>query len=161
MRTSLTGVLGVVVAGLALVAAADNGAQDPFGDAKAMVEFQRAADAYAFSHRQIERRGAATAVRAEGAIFTPVVAAAFRARIVIAAGRHCELPRPSQTDFVVPRVNAASAGTGQLPPCVAEALPRLPPELEYRVSGIALLLADAHLGVIVDVLHAAFPAGGN
>jgi hypothetical protein len=44
-----------------------------------------------------------------------------------------------------------------VPPCIASVLPPLPNELEYRAAGVALLLADAHVHVVVDVLHAAFP----
>ena len=157
MKRFLIGISGLVIATVIVVA--DSRAQGPYGDAQAMLEFQRAADAYAFSHRQTERRGAAAAVRIEGAIFTPVVAAAFRTRIAMATGRgDCAVPPASQTDFVVPRVNGSIAGTSDLPGCIAAVLPRLPAELQYRVSGVALVLTDAHLLVVVDVLHAAFPA---
>jgi hypothetical protein len=37
------------------------------------------------------------------------------------------------------------------------ALPKLPPELDYRSAGVALVLVDAHAGLVVDVLHGAFP----
>ena len=157
MKTLLIGLCGITIA--AISAAAGSRAQEPFGDAPAMLEFQRAADSYAFTHRQTERRGAATAVRSEGVIFTPVIGAAFRARIAAASRRdNCSVPRPSDTDFVVPRVNTSIAGSHEVPPCIAAVLPPLPAELQYRFSGIALLLVDAHLKVVVDVLHAAFPA---
>jgi hypothetical protein len=38
------------------------------------------------------------------------------------------------------------------------ALPKLPPELEYRSMGVALMVIDVHAGLVVDVLHGAFPA---
>ena len=50
----------------------------------------------------------------------------------------------------------STAGSQDAPSCIATMLPGLPTELEYRVSGIALLLIDAHLAIVVDVLHAAF-----
>lgn len=158
MKTLLIGVYGLAIAGLAIITAVDSRAQEPFGDAQVMIEFQRAADAYAFGHRQTERRGTTPAARQESAILTPVVAAAFRARIRAAvSGPNCDAPRASETEFVVLRVNASTAGSQDVPSCIAAMLPGLPTELEYRVSGIALLLTDAHLAIVVDVLHAAFP----
>jgi len=123
-------------------------------DAAVILEFQRAADSYAFHHRQTERRGAPPAALAEGAFFTPEVAAMLRQRIRKSG---CEMPRGSAGDSAVPRPNQSSEGTSLLPPCLSALLPALPAELEYRTSGVALLLADAHLHIVVDVLHAAFP----
>ena len=127
-------------------------------DEGVILQFQRAADSYAFQHRQTERRSASPATLVEGAFFTPPVAAAFRDRLR-AAG--CEYPRSGEGDFVVPRVNSSSDGTNLLPPCASAALPKLPPELEYRFTGVALILADAHLHVVVDILHAALPNRDN
>jgi hypothetical protein len=157
MKTALIGVCGLAIAGLAIIAGADSRAQEPFGDVQAMIEFQRAADAYAFSHRQIERRGQGPAARIEGTLFTPVIADAFRKRLRAAtAGGACAVPEPAGGDFTVPRVNAPVEGLSVVPPCIAARLPPLPAELEYRIAGVALVLADAHLRIVVDVLHAAF-----
>ena len=123
-------------------------------DAAVIVQFQRAADSYAFQHRQTERRGASPAPLVEGAFFTPLVAAAFRDRIRVSG---CEIPQQSDDDSAVPRPNDSTEGTSPLAPCLSAVLPALPAELEYRASGVALLLADAHLHIVVDVLHAAFP----
>jgi hypothetical protein len=154
--------IGVCALMIATIAVTDSRAQEPYGDAQVMLEFVRAADSYAFSHRQTDRRGAPAKARLEGSMFTPMVAQAFRARIArAAAAADCRLPAASQTDFVVPVVNGASAGSRELPSCVGAMLPRLPAELEYRVSGVALLLADAHLEIVVDVVHGAFPARDN
>ena len=125
-------------------------------DQSVMLQFQRAADSYAFQHRQTERRGAPPAPLVEGAFFTPAVAAEFRNRLR-AAG--CE-PAGGQ-ESVVPRVNSSTEGTGPLPSCMSAALPKLPPELEYRAAGVALILADAHLHIVVDVLHAALSRRDN
>jgi hypothetical protein len=145
----------VIAIALALLTGAG---QDPFGDAAAITAFQRAADNYAFTHRQVERRHGTPAAVLEGALFTPTVAAAFRARIAIAIRRvACEPPEPPSVNFVVPRVNTSASGTLALSPCIAAVLPRLPVELAYRTAGVALLLVDAHTGVVVDVVHAAFP----
>ena len=139
----------------AMIAAAPVRAQE-FRDAAAITQFQRAADGYAFTHRQTDRRGSSPEVLQEGAIFTPVVAAAFRARVAASLRRDgCSLP--ADTSNVVPRVNAQSSGAALVPQCVAAALPRLPDELEYRMSGVVLVLSDAHRHIVVDVVHAAFP----
>ena len=127
-------------------------------DEGVILQFQRAADAYAFQHRQIERRSAAPATLVEGAFFTPAVAAAFRDRLR-AAG--CPIQKADDSGFVVPRVNSSADGTNLLPSCASAALPGLPPELEYRFTGVALILADAHRHVVVDILHAAWPARDN
>ncbi len=71
------------------------------------------------------------------------------------------MPPPGDTDSAVPRPNDSSEGTALLPSCLSAVLPALPAELEYRASGVALLLADAHLHIVVDVLHAAFPVRNN
>jgi hypothetical protein len=144
-------VIAIVV--LALVAPVAAQARQQM-DAGVILQFQRAADSYAFHHRQTERRGAPPAPLVEGAFFTPMVAAAFRDRIRTSG---CEIPPGSASDSTVPRLNQSSEGARPLPPCLSAVLPALPAELEYRVSGVALLLADAHLHVVVDVLHGAFP----
>ena len=123
-------------------------------DAGVIAKFQRAADSYAFQHRQTERRGTPPAPSVEGAFFTPLVAAAFRHRIRTSG---CEIPQTGEGDSAVPRPNDFTDGTSPLAPCLVAVLPSLPAELEYRTRGIALVLADAHLKIVVDVLHAAFP----
>jgi hypothetical protein len=40
-------------------------------------------------------------------------------------------------------------------PCVIDALPALPPELQYRIVGDDLLLIDVHASLIVDILPSA------
>ena len=158
MKISLIEVCGLAIAGLAIIAVADSRAQVPSGDAAVMVDFQRAADSYAFSHRQLERRAQGPAAGVEGTLFTPIVADAFRKRIRKAiAGEACKLPDTPSGDFSVPRVGTPVAGLTGVPTCIAARLPLLPDELEYRVAGVALLLVDAHLHIVVDVLHAAFP----
>ena len=133
-------------------------AQDPFGDSQVMTEFQRAADRYAFTHRQVERRRDAPAPNIEGAIFTAPAAAAFRQRLQRAIRSvGCDPPPPPGLNFAVPRVNANPSGSLALSACIGGVLPKLPAELEYRTAGVALLLVDAHTAIVVDVLHAAFP----
>jgi hypothetical protein len=138
-------------------------------ETSSIVRFQRAADDYAFLHRRIQRtlgedpggRAMAAAIRAarpnaaDGDIFSEEIAAVLRARIVRSikkagceiAGRSGEVLRPNQD------ASAAAA----MPACVELALPKLPPELEYRIAGVTLLLVDSHANLVVDVVHGAFP----
>ncbi|HWI17659.1 MAG TPA: hypothetical protein VNT81_07930 [Vicinamibacterales bacterium] len=136
------------------------GGQMP-SDSAALLQFQRAADSYAFAHRRTERRRDAMPLAAEGTLFTPAVAAAFRSRIADAVKSGCEWPRSPADNFVVPAVNTYSGDAPALPECLGARLPRLPEELEYRAAGAALLLSDRHLKVVVDVLHAAHPRTGD
>jgi hypothetical protein len=153
MKTTMvrTAVLIAVVVGAARVSYGQ-------ADAAVILQFQRAADSYAFAHRQSDRRNTPAPLMTEGQFFTPIVAAAFRARIrnaVSVAG--CDAPRPGEGGSEVPAVNTLASSADALPQCVAAALPRIPPELEYRVAGVALILADTRNNVVVDVLHGAFP----
>jgi hypothetical protein len=114
----------------------------------------------------------AAAIRAErpgatqGAFFTPALAPELRARInealladdftaddVIRAGR------VDGIDYgrVALRVNGTFPwilGTAMFP-CVIQALPELPPELQYRIVGTDLVLIDIHASLIVDILPSA------
>ena len=65
-------------------------------DAGVIAKFQRAADSYAFQHRQTERRGTPPASSVEGAFFTPLVAASFRHRIRTSG---CEIPQTGRGRF--------------------------------------------------------------
>ncbi len=161
--------LPIAVVMVALCAAVPAARQ---ADLHAITEFQRAADRYAFQHRQVERRlggnpeGAALSLglrmvrtaASEGEFFTPLVADAFKSRLQKAlrtAG--CESPN-ARNDFRVPRVHEAPAASALLPACLTATLPRLPAELEYRAAGVALLLVDVHADLVIDVLHGALPA---
>ena len=158
MKIVRTGICAAAIAGVAIIAAANTAAQGPFGDAEIMIGFQRAADSYAFGHRQLDRRAEGPVTTVEGALFTPIVADAFRKRIRrVTAGGACKVSDAAIHDFSVPRSNAPAAATPAVPACIVAVLPPLPEELEYRVRGVALLLVDAHLHIVVDVLHAAFP----
>lgn len=125
------------------------------GDA-AILQFQRSADSYAFAARQVKPPGTVHARLEEGAIFTPQVAFALRGRIAVATRKSNCAIEPT-ADFVVPRVNDPAVTTRPLVPCVSTTLPKLPPELEYRMAGVALILADTNRHIVVDILHGAFP----
>ena len=43
------------------------------------------------------------------------------------------------------------------PPTILINLPRLPPELEYRIAGHALVLRDTGANIIVDLMPDAIP----
>jgi hypothetical protein len=148
-------------------------AQDGHGDAAAMTQFQRGVDSYAFLHRQVQHRLGVTADRnamaaglraarpsaADGDYFTPIIAAAFRNRIAIAARTQgCRIAASDTMSSEVPRLGDLAIATQAIPGCLLSVLPRLPEELEYRAAGVALILVDTHANVVVDVLHGAFPA---
>lgn len=154
-------------------------AQPAVSDVAALTAFQRAADSYAFLHRQVERRigmshrraGEPDAVQtaelaaaiieersqiASAPLFTPAVVAAFRqlaAQAVRAPG--CD-PGELRTGLWEMQHSVHSPATGLHPVgrCIAEALPHLPAELEYRSAGTVLLLVDGHANLVVDVLPA-------
>jgi len=162
--------------GVVLILAADVGAgrQSAFEDASVMMPFQRAADSYAFARRQLERRLAlgeagpaaiADAVQkwrgaaGEGEFFTPIVAAAFRQRLQIAMkGAGCGRPERADLTHVVPRINRDAGNAPSVNACIAAILPHLPLELDYRMTGVVLVLVDTQSNLVLDVLHAAFPA---
>lgn len=142
-----------------------------FDDVAAVMRFQRAADSYAFLHRQVQRRlgepGEATIIadgmrRARpdavaGDFFTPLVGTALRSRIKAAfAAPGCPWPPSDGVGRDLPKVNADAADARPISSCLAVALPNLPSELEYRQSGVALLLVDRHADLVVDVLPGAF-----
>jgi hypothetical protein len=158
---------------VALCAAAVPTAQESFEDARAILEFQRAADSYAFMHRVVERKLAAedelvTGLRAArpnarpGSFFTPAAQTAFRNRLA-------KLLR--NPDCAADLEKLAQRGAGatlqvqdQFPPdlddatgtCVARGLPHLPDELQYAVLGHDLLLIDRHARIVLDVLADSF-----
>jgi len=111
----------------------------------------------------------AVAIRAErpdakqGDFFTPALAPELRARIDYALAMNgfsaADVRQNQQRDAIdsgaaVLRVNGTfpwALGTAMFP-CVNAALPPLPPELQYRIVGDALVLIDVHASLIVDLL---------
>jgi len=51
----------------------------------------------------------------------------------------------------------AAAPMATMPPSLLAALPRLPPQLEYRIIGNVLVLRDVEAALIVDYIDAAVP----
>lgn len=132
-----------------------------------VVEFQRAADAYAFLHRQVERQvgrdpaalaagivAARTRANA-GGLFTPPVVAAFREIAARAIHDGCDAGELRTGAWELSHEPfAAATGSRTVSPCMVSALPDLPDELEYRSAGTVLLLVDPHANLVVDVLPA-------
>lgn len=121
-------------------------------------------------NRFIERMAAA--VRAEradakqGDLFSAAVAPEFRRRIsdallehgfTVADVRAEELAEGIDSERVRLNVNGTFpwALSVTMFPCVLEALPPLPSELQYRIVGSNLLLVDVHASLIVDILPSA------
>ena len=168
----------LAAAALGAFAAMDRVMAQTITETRAIVEFQRAADAYAFLHRQVERQigfahgrnrsGAsieaselAAAIRAErgkadgGGLFTPAVTAAFRDAAGRAVRAGCDAGElRTGVSKTAHAANSPATNTNPMVPCLVGVLPRLPDELEYRSAGTVLLLVDAHANLVVDVLPA-------
>jgi hypothetical protein len=153
-------------------------ADQMFADTRAIVEFHRAADTYAFLHRQAERviemahRKAkepldiragelADAVIAERAqargmnFFTPAVVAVFRELAASAVHGGCDAGELKTGVWELSHeVNSPATRSKPIANCMATVLPDLPDELEYRSAGTVLLLVDHHANLVVDVLPA-------
>lgn len=103
----------------------------------------------------------------EGNLFTPEVAALLRTRVSDALAARGFLPEEmvaatleeADEDAAFPAVN------GRFPwrrgaamwPCVLDALPALPHELQYRFVGRDLVLIDTHADLVIDILRNAVP----
>lgn len=117
-------------------------------------------------------RELATAIRAErqhagqGDLFTPALTAELRMTIARALRQHGLTPddvreatRVDRVDYsrVELRVNDAFPwvlGVSMFP-CLLDALPTLPAELQYRIVGDDLLLIDVHASLVVDIMRSA------
>jgi hypothetical protein len=157
---------------LALALTTGGAAQVRFGDTDAIVHFQRTADSYAFLHRQAERRlgmvhhavpgsdAMAIAMRearpgaTAGELLTPDIVPVIRLALARAAGAD-DCGRPPKRG-AAPRVHESARETWPLAPCLLDALPRLPVELEFRWSGDALVLVDTHADLVVDLISGLF-----
>ena len=159
--------LAAMVCGTATV-----GAQQSFGDAAAITQFQRSVDAYAFDHRQVQRRlggtvdqeamaagmRAARPSAADGDFFEPIIAVAFRSRIASALrAEGCKIASSGARSSEVTAVGTHPVGTHPVPGCLLSVLPSLPEELQYRSASAVLILLDTHANMVVDVLHDVFP----
>ena len=114
----------------------------------------------------------AAAIRAErpnarpGDLFTPALGAELRWRIAEALAEHgytaADIREAEAADGTDPSL-VSLAVNGPFPwgyasamfRCLIEALPELPPELQYRIVGNTLVLVDVHASLIVDLLPSA------
>jgi len=125
-------------------------------------------------HERAELRSAIRKARADarpGGVFTPDAAPAFRriiAATIVASG--------VDPDDLVERFNDDRTPGARPPavnkrydwrlgawmwPALLRELPRLPPELEYRIVDDDLVLIDLHASLVVDILKDALDVGGE
>jgi len=107
-----------------------------------------------------------------GDLFNPRVQDAIRERMARALRIHGLTPADVRAAEAAEGVNPAGVtlkvngtfpwaiGTAMVP-CLLEALPPLPPELQYRLVGRDLVLIDVHASFIVDILRDALAEGGT
>ena len=174
MRASLIPVLLLPVMSLNGIAMSQHHWDNP----AAVTAFQRAAESYAFLHRQAERqlgrvhraagssevpieaRELSDAIRAArpaagGELFTPAVALEFRALAASAVHAGCDAGALRTGRWELSHtVYAPATGAQPISACIAGALPPLPEELAYRSAGTVLLVVDLHANLVVDVLPA-------
>jgi hypothetical protein len=99
----------------------------------------------------------------EGDVFTPDVTAEIRRLIRLAMQanathvqqslRHSE---PVQLHLKVNDKYPDQVPLQSTPPTLLEHLPKLPPEIEYRITGRDLVLLDAKVNLIIDVIRGVF-----
>lgn len=166
----------VVLAAIALSPPQLGLAQHLFPDERVLLELQRAADSYAFMHRQVERRlglshraagepmtpiesaELASAIRTErprsspGEFFTPAVASAIRTRLMTARRSGCDPGELQSGIWRVPAIYGLANSAHAVPDCIVAVLPRLPIELEFRSTEGVLVLVDPHADLILDFL---------
>jgi hypothetical protein len=99
----------------------------------------------------------------QGDLFTPALANELRARINDALVDHHFTAADVRVQALAEGIDPAGVPlrvNGAFPwrlsvamfPCMIEALPPLPPELQYRIVANDLVLIDVHAGLIVDIL---------
>jgi hypothetical protein len=99
----------------------------------------------------------------QGDIFAPEIAAYFRKRIALTMqGRQAARIRkslahaePVKLPVHVNEVYPASVPLQSTPPTLLLNLPKLPPELDYRVVGHSLVLRDVEANLVVDFMSKA------
>jgi len=101
----------------------------------------------------------------QGDIFTPQIAKEFRRLLGLAmAGENdahikksLEHAEPVRLTLHVNQAYPPSIPLQSTPPTILMNLPRLPPELEYRIAGRALVLRDATANLVVDLIPDTLP----
>ena len=105
---------------------------------------------------------AARSTAQPGDLFTEPLAVELRARIAGALAEHGYTPADLRAAEAAEGIDSSPLlrVNGPFPwlyatkmfPCVLDALPPLPPELQYRIVGGMLVLIDTHADLIVDLL---------
>lgn len=115
---------------------------------------------------------AARADTLQGDLFNPRVRAAIRVRIAQALRAHGLTPADVRAAELAEGIDPAGVtltingtfpwaiGTAMVP-CILEALPPLPPELQYRLVGRDLVLIDVHASLVIDILREAIAGDGT
>jgi hypothetical protein len=118
--------------------------------------------------RQHELAGKLRAARSQakqGDIFTPEIAKEFRRLLGLARGgqndahikRSLERAEPVRLTLHVNEAYPSNIPLQSTPPTILMNLPRLPPELEYRIAGRMLVLRDGVANIVVDLIPDAIP----
>ena len=117
-------------------------------------------------HELADAIRAARSTAQAGDVFSPPIAAEFRKLIAVtmqsseAERIRRSLQRAAPVSPMVLRPNqdyASGVPLQSTPPSLLLNLPKLPPEVEYRVVGHSLVLRDAEANLIVDFVANAIP----
>jgi hypothetical protein len=101
----------------------------------------------------------------QGEIFTPAISKEFRRLLglAMAGGNNVGIQKslarsePVRLALHVNETYPADVPLQSTPPTILINLPRLPPELEYRIDGHALVLRDTGANIVVDIIPDAIP----
>jgi hypothetical protein len=104
-----------------------------------------------------------------GDIFTDEVSAEFRKRIQAAFNgpkggevhKTLRQGEPLDLQVHVNEVYPASLPATTVPPTLLEELPKLPPDLEYRIAGDDFVLQDVKARLVIDFIPGAVPEPGR
>jgi hypothetical protein len=120
------------------------------------------------SHHEAELRRAIREARksaGQGDIFTPEISAEFR-RLVsqsmesgakLHIGQSLRHAEPVHLTLHANERYPEHLPLQSMPPSLLENLPRLPAEIEYRITGRDLILLDVKASLVVDVIPGLFP----
>ena len=108
-----------------------------------------------------ERIRTARAGAKAGDIFTPEIAAKLRRLLHPEAGPETKASIKDDNPGTIPfKVNGdypEKETLSTVPPNVLQALPKLPPDIEYRFAGKHLILRDSRANLIIDYMLSAIP----
>lgn len=101
----------------------------------------------------------------QGEIFTPAISKEFKRLLglAMAGGNNVGIQKslahsePVHLALHVNETYPADVPLQSTPPTILINLPRLPPELEYRIDGHALVLRDTGANLVIDLIPDAIP----